>query len=388
MAVAHPRLAELARVVISARVLAVVLLGGALVAMLALAGVLPADVAAVAWLMSLSFALSADWALRGLERMPAVAASAAIGGIVVLLGALVVVPLASTATVALAAFAAGEAAAAAYTWRSARITRSMRASLAGARPMLRRSWPLAISALVVYLYYANLDIVLLSILRTNEEAGLYSAPYRVFLAFNAIATFAAYAMLPTVARAVTGGHAERARSLLAGALPALAGLGIVLLGVVELSAGPVLRALFGAPFGVMEEEFVVLFLSLPWYCVGFPIGYALIGFDRNKAFLMGASVACATNIVLNLALIPSQGPMGAAIATAGALVAAAVAWLAQLGILARTASVLALLVAVTAGAIAVATSPDVHLLVGIPTLAAGIVACAWGARQVGATDLP
>lgn len=383
VAVAHPRLAQIARVVISARVAAVVLLGGTLVGLLALAGVLPVDVAIVAWLMSLSFALSADWALRGLERMPAVAISAAVGGIVVLLGALVVVPLAPTATVALAAFAVGEAAAAAYTWRSARITRSMRPTLEGARPMLRRSWPLAVSALVVYLYYANLDIVLLSILRTNEEAGLYSAPYRVFLAFNAIATFAAYATLPAVARAVTGGDPARARGLLVRVLPALAGLGIVMLGLVELSGGPLLRTLFGLPFGAMEDEFVVLFLSLPWYCVGFPLGYAFIGFDRNKAFLTGAGVACGANVALNLALIPSEGPMGAAIATAGALVAATVTWLALHGLLRRTLPVLTLLAAVTAGAVITATTQEVRFVVGIVTLLAGLVACS----RIGATDL-
>lgn len=384
VAIAHPRLTEIASVVISARVLAVVMVGGGFVGLVAAAGVLPADVALVAWLMALSFALSADWALRGLERMPAVATSAALGGIVVLLGALVLVPMAPTATVAMGAFAAGEAIAAAYTWWSARITRSMRPSLNGAAPMLRRSWPLAISALVVYLYYANLDVVLLSILRSDEEAGLYSAPYRVFLAFNAIATFAAYAMLPAVSRAVADGDPERARSLLLRALAPLAGLGLVMLGIVELCGGPLLRILFGAPFGAMEEEFVVLFLSLPWYCVGFPVGYAFIGFDRAKAFLTGAGVACAANIVINLALIPSHGPMGAAIATAGALVAASLTWLALHGLLRRTAGVLALLVASTAGAFVTTTTQDVHAAVGILTLTAGIVAC----TRIGATDLP
>jgi O-antigen/teichoic acid export membrane protein len=380
--VAPGRAAELVDRVLAGRLLVLAALSLVLAAVVAL--VAPGDLPAVALAigMAAAAAVSVEWLLRGLERMGAVAVANAAGGIVVLLGTAVLVTTRTAAESALTIFVAGELAVSALTLAAARLPRPPRPRLTGLRSAVRRSWPLGASALVVYSYYANLDTILLSVTRSAEDAGLYSAPYRLFLALNVIGTFAAYALMPRIARAVAAGPAaDRAAMVgLRRALLPLTGYGLLVLGLVEVNGDDVLRALFGAPFGGQDDVFVVLCLAVPWYTAAFPVGYALIARDANRRFFLGAAVAGALNIALNAALIPPFGPIGAAIATTCALVAGCIVWLRAHGMLSRAAvPAIALLALASAGGLVALASTALASLVGATTACAGILALAAGA---------
>lgn len=336
---------------------------------------LPAICIAIA--MALMLATSVEWLLRGLERMGSVAAANAAGGGVVLAGAVVIVSSRPTAEVALIIFVAGEATVALITLMAAGLPRLPRPSLAGLRLALRRSWPLGASVLVVYSYYANLDTILLSMTRSAEEAGLYSAPYRLFLALNVIGTFAAYALMPRIARAVERGpEADRqAMQFLTHALVPLAGYGLVVLGAMEIGRTDVLRLLFGATFSGQDNVLLILCMAVPWYSVAFPVGYALIARDANRRFFAGAAVAGVLNLALNAALIPPFGTVGAAIATAAALVAGSVVWLVAHNMLTYdSAAIIAALLASSLGAATVLAWSGSGPAVGLITAGAGVIA--------------
>lgn len=330
--------------------------------------------------MAAALAISVEWLLRGLERMGAVATANSVGGAVVLAGAALVVVAKPTAEAALAVFVAGDLTVALLTLRSAPLRRVPRPRVAGLGTVVRRSWPLGASALVVYSYYANLDTIVLSVTRSAAEAGLYSAPYRLFLAFTVVGTFAAYALLPRIARAVAAGPAEDAREMAAlrRALVPLAGYGLVVLGVVELAGDDLLIVLFGPDFSGQSDVFATLCLSLPWYVVSFPVGYALIARDANGRFLAGAAAAGGLNLVLNLALIPRFGPIGAAAATTIALTAGSVVWLGAHGMLHRAAAPALALVAGATLAGLVAPAVPGAATVGALTCAAGLMALVAG----------
>jgi O-antigen/teichoic acid export membrane protein len=341
-------------------------------------------VVVVASAMSVAMAWSADWLLRGRERMGALALATGAGGAFVLVGSLVVTQAASTAVAALAVFAAGEILVSALTWYSAKLPTLPRPTLGGVRALLRRSWPLALAALIVYSFYTNLDTILLGVTRSVEEAGLYSGPYRVFLALNVLAIFAGYAYLPVVAQAVAEGRAEAAMGALRGTLLPLACYGFVVLGIAELAGEAMLGALFGSPFREMEDVFIVLCLALPWYAVGFPVGYALIARDANRRFLLGAGVAGGLSIALGAALIPVFGAIGAAAATAVALAAACVVWLHAHWMLDRQVwPLMSLIVLVSAAGVVAAAVPDTRAALGAATLVTALLVFVRWARGRG-----
>lgn len=376
------RASELVDRVLAGRYLVLGALGAVVLAAVAVAA--PGNLVAVVLAVAMAGALagSVEWLLRGLERMGSIAVANAAGGVVVVAGAVVVVTTNPSAEAALAVFVAGELCVALLMLRAARLPGLPRPRTAGLRAAVRRSWPLGASALVVYSYYANVDTILLSVTRSAEEAGLYSAPYRLFLALNVIGTFAAYALMPRIARAVAAGAATDAAAMavLRRALVPLAGYGAVVLAGVELAGGEVLRALFGRPFGEQGDVFLVLCLAIPWYTAAFPVGYALIARDANRRFFLGAGVAGGLNIGLNVALIPPLGPIGAAIATTVALVAGSVVWLRAHGMLGGdSAAVLALLALVSAGGLVVLVAEPASIAIGLLTLAVGVSALAAGA---------
>jgi len=341
-------------------------------------------VIAIAVAMALALACSVEWLLRGLERMVAVATANAIGGAVVLAGTIVIVEAKPEPELALGVFVAGEAAVAVLCLRYAWLGRLPRPRLSGLRMRVRRSWPLGASALVVYSYYANLDTIILSVTRSAEEAGLYSAPYRLFLALNILGTFAAYALMPRIARAVEAGRDEDAAAMagLRRALVPLAGYGLVVLGLVEVVGDDVLRALFGPAFAGQGVVFLVLCLTVPWYSIGFPVGYALVARSANHRFFLGAGVAGVLNIVLNVSLIPPFGPIGAAAATAVALIMGSAVWLQAHGMInARTAPLLTAVTLASLAGLLVALTDEAASPIGLLTLCFGL-----GALCVGAMD--
>ena len=374
------------RIAIAGRVLAgrlLALLAVAVAAIGVVAVVLPDDLpmALLAAAMATGLALSADWILRGMSRMASLAIATGAGGIAVLAGVALIVPSEPSRELALGVFAAGELLVAVLTWRAVGVPPYPVPGVAGLRRMLRRSWPVGASALIVYSYYANLDTILLAGLRSSEEAGLYSAPYRVFLALNVIGTFAAYALLPVMTRLVVAGRVLGARDTLLSWLAPLACYGLIVLGCVELTAEGLLTRLFGSDFASMRSTFVLLCVAIPWYSVAFPAGYLLIARDQGRRFLIGAAVAGGMNLVLDLALIPPFGAEGAAIATMAALVAGSIAWLwaAEVPRDRAVVVVLALSVSLMGGA-AVAIWEGLALPIGAATLLSGVL---WGGAQRG-----
>lgn len=322
---------------------------------------------------TLGLVVSADWLLRGRERMVALGFATALGGLVALVGAVLVSTTSESALAGLAALAVGELAAAAWAWKSARLGRLPRPTLHGLHGLLRESWPLALAGAVTYAYYANIDTVILAATHSIEEAGLYSAPYRLFLALNTTAVFAAYALLPLAARAIQARAVHAAEGLILGCLPALAGVGLIWLGLAEMLGGRLLGALFGGPFSAMSTTFVLLCLAVPWYGVGYPVGYCAIAGGRHRHLLMGAGMAAGLNVLLNVALIPPFGAEGAALATAVAMIAAAVTWLHVERLLSRVKGLVCVLALLSAAAVAAAFEDAVRTEIGVASFGVGVV---------------
>lgn len=328
----------------------------------------------VAAAMAASMAASGDWLARGLERMSVAAAANAAGGLTVLAGSLAIAKLSGSATAALSAFALGECAVAAVLWTNLHRFSRVEFGIRGMRSMLRRARPLAFSSLAIYSYYANIDTIILAASHSTREAGLYSAPYRLFLVLNLVGVFAAYAMLPTLARLADARVQADADRLVRSTLTVLAGYGLVTLGLVELGGADALGLLFGAPFRTASKAFVLLAAGVAWYAIGYPAGYSLIARGENARFLRGAATASILSIGLDIVLIPPLGMAGAGLATMVAFAAAAMVWLSARGLLGRaTIPIVAWLGATSGLAIAVVFAHHGVRLAGAGTLGVAIV---------------
>ena len=319
--------AWLAGRIVAARCLATGTLIGLTLAAIAVVAPSRLGLALAGACMAIAMSASPEWLARGRERMRGLGLAWVLGAGTVAVGSAFVARASGDATAALWCFAAGELVVAIGAWVTVRDAFPPRLGLTGLGRLLRRSWPLALSTVVIYAYYANVDTVLLALLRSPAEAGVYSVAYRSFLILNIAGVFAAYALLPRLSRSATrspGG--DPPRELIA-ALALLLAYGGFVVGLASLFGEAALEFVFGDRFGVTAPTFILLCAAAAWYSVGYPAGYTLIALDRNREFLVGALVAGVANLALNLTLIPIAGIEGAGIATLGAFGLASLAWL-------------------------------------------------------------
>lgn len=334
-----------------------------------------------AGLLAIPMAATADWLDRGLERMRAVAMATAAGGLVAAVGSVVLWRTEGTATNALLLFAAAEVVAAALCWRAAGRSSLPTLTLDGLRQMIKRSWPVALSSLAIYSYLANIDTIIMAGARGTADAGLYSAPYRLFLTLNVIPVFAAYATFPIIAQAAHSGRIEDGRRILRENRKDLLVYGLAALAGAQLLGKPALGILFGTEFESVSATFALLTSAVAWYAIGYSDGYSLVAEERSRGFLAGALTAGVLNLVLDIILIPPMGPAGGGLATAGAFMAAALVWILWRGMPDRlTIAAIAIVALATVGSILIAFADVPSVAVGSATLA---VAAGGGLLRLG-----
>lgn len=282
---------------------------------------------ATASLMASAMVLSGDWLLRGLEKTATAGGALATSGFVVLVGSAVLFATATKSLhFALGLFVAGEIVGACLSWVVVISKVKPRFGFGGAGPLLRRALPLAISVAVLYVYFSNIDTIAVSLYWGSASAGYYSASYRLFIMMTMIATYASYVMLPPLVRSAARGGNNG--GILVRALPLLAAYGLACCVLVMIGGRELLYYLYGTRFVSAAGTFTVLGAAIPWYCVGYPSGYALIAARRDRSFLRGAGAAAMVLVILDAALIPTLGILGAGIGTLASIAAATMVWIA------------------------------------------------------------
>jgi len=184
------------------------------------------------------------------------------------------------------------------------------------------------------LAFNTIDVLMLGLMSNPEQIGLYGAAYRVLNQVLVTYYLLTQVLYPRFAR---HGIEDRARMLRAPILLPLLGAGILLAAIVSVSRRMVLTIMFGHQFLAAAPLLVLLAWSIPLDFMTSYLSNAYIAWGMEKKILVCTGIGAASNIVLNLAFIPSYGARGAAINT---LLSYAI-FLAALGFVGRRAKELA-----------------------------------------------
>ncbi|NEO98900.1 MAG: flippase [Symploca sp. SIO2E9] len=178
---------------------------------------------------------------------------------------------------------------------------------------LRMAYPFAISSVLWILYY-QIDILMLKGLATTEEAGLYSAAYRLIEIFSSLprviflVTFTRFARCQaTEPERLPEEIHKSAYLLLAGVLPVLVTAG--------LFQTPLVETIYGQAFSPAINSLTILLPSLGIKMFGTLVEYFLQATGREKSLPPLLLTTVIINIVSNGILIPRMGAVGAALAT-------------------------------------------------------------------------
>ncbi len=242
---------------------------------------------------------------------------------------------------------------------------------------------------------AWIDIYLLAAFKPDADVGIYSLAYQIYTFTLQLASLWIVATLPRHARSFHAGIA------LAEQLPRkemLMGVRLwaSLIGLGAVTAAITLAAIFGSDFSESAQPLMILLSGASFLAAYLAVVSVLIAADESP-LIARVSIICVTiNIVVDLALIPTIGLAGPAIATTVQTVVGAV-WL-----LFRTLGSHRLLeivkinvpVAVALGVLAVDPGcPALLAVTGVVSVLTALPALRWlrenGARLIsGAADAP
>ena len=209
-----------------------------------------------------------------------------------------------------------------WAWR-----RHSRASLSGVlrfdarvtRELLQRSLPFLATNIAVMLYM-KADVVLLGILSTNEQTGLYTLVQKISEVVYVVPVVLIDSVYPILARRLQHSAADPSAS---GQLmfDLAVGSSIVCALVAACAAGPVVHAVFGERYAASAP----LIAIHAWTCVALALDVArhrwlaTRGLQRYSFQL--AAMGAVAGLTLNFVLIPRFGALGATLSAVVAFLA-------------------------------------------------------------------
>jgi O-antigen/teichoic acid export membrane protein len=167
--------------------------------------------------------------------------------------------------------------------------------------------PLGAGVLLSALYF-RIDVYFIERWHGLEAVGAYNAVFRLVEAMRLIPAAVLAVTFPMLVQATDIRLVQRIGGALACAGVAFAPIGVI-------GAALIVTTIYGAPFVYAAPAFAMLSLSLPLLFLNYALTHQVIGWDGQRSYLLITTMALVGNVIANLALVPAQGMVGAAIAT-------------------------------------------------------------------------
>ena len=195
------------------------------------------------------------------------------------------------------------------------------------RPLLRDVVPYALATAAGLLYF-RVAVVLMSLVSTERETGLYSAAFRIVEVLMIVPQLAIGALLPILARAASDDH-DRLAYGVDRAFRAAAVFGCGLAVVLAIGAPFTIAVVAGPDFAEAADMLRIQAIGLGVALVTSVSTYALLSLRLHRELLVANAVALAVSIGLTLILGSAWGGKGAATAVVAAelCLAAVAVWL-------------------------------------------------------------
>lgn len=173
--------------------------------------------------------------------------------------------------------------------------------------------PFGLAGLFVKIY-SYLDSLLIRQFQGHTDVGQYAVAYKLTYALQFLPLTFVAALYPTMSAAFARGDKKTLERSLSGALRLMMLTSVPLAAILSSLAGPIVRTLYQpgyagaiAPLQILPWVLIPIFLD-------FPIG-SLLNASRRTAYKTAAmGITMVINAIINILLIPSMGPTGAAIA--------------------------------------------------------------------------
>jgi O-antigen/teichoic acid export membrane protein len=185
--------------------------------------------------------------------------------------------------------------------------------LSVARQLLKDSWPLIFSSLVV-MVYMRIDQIMIKEMLGDYEVGIYSAAVRLSEAFYFIPMIMTASLFPAILNAKNQSD-ELYKIRLQRMYTFMVWLAIVIALPMTFLSDWLILSLFGQAYQEAGHVIVVHVWSSVFVFLGVAFSRYLVVENLTKIIFQRTLFGAVVNILLNVLLIPKYGVLGAALAT-------------------------------------------------------------------------
>lgn len=189
--------------------------------------------------------------------------------------------------------------------------------------IFKKSLSFGVSSIMIILYM-NLNILMMSLMKGDKETGLYFASFNLFFATTVISQPLDAVLFPILSRKIfelrndTGRMKIILKSVLMHGLLMTFG-GIFVAAVMYFFSDSLVNVIYGPEFSRSSSSLKLLALAIPVWYAYMIIKTILYSLGKQTIFIYSILLGISINAVLNFALIPFWGGVGA---SASALCAA------------------------------------------------------------------
>jgi len=179
--------------------------------------------------------------------------------------------------------------------------------------LLKDAGPLLMLGIFSVIYF-QIDILILSLFRSEDRVGLYLSSIRLMSLFQFIPGAIIAVLLPLMARQLRDKDKQLISSL-AVSIRYMLVFGLFSAVLIFLFADKIILILYSEKFSAAAPALKILIWALPFFLVNPILGTFLIAAKRQKLPAISVAVTALANLILNLMVIPKYGFMGAAATT-------------------------------------------------------------------------
>ena len=179
------------------------------------------------------------------------------------------------------------------------------------KKIVAESFPLAISAFMISIYY-NLDMVMLGMIKTETEVGIYNAVYRIFMIGILPIGVIVKILLPSISRILE--KDKLINSLIKYGIMLLV-TSVIVSVVFYFFAEELLIIIFGKQYIAGTYALMIISFNIAVIGVNVFFGNPLTVWGKQRQYAVAITFGAIANILLNIILIPKYSYNGAAFAT-------------------------------------------------------------------------
>jgi len=179
------------------------------------------------------------------------------------------------------------------------------------KDIIKRSWPLAVT-IILNLIYLRADTLILSLLRSTEEVGLYGAAYKVVDVMTSFPFMFAGLILPILTTAWLEKKPDYFNHVLQKSFDFMAMLALPLIVGTQFLGGAVMLSVAGRDFGAAGPILQTLIFAVAMIFLGTMFSHAVIALDRQKKMIWPYVFTSLSALAAYLFFIPRFSYFGAA----------------------------------------------------------------------------